>query len=103
MSTGMAGQSPAPEVSRPAAPPTKYRYGMILLLSGMITINYVDRFNIAAAVPTLMKEFGLSPARMGVLMSAFGWTYLLCMLPVGYLLNRKSPKVIGFCPAWAGV
>jgi sugar phosphate permease len=68
----------------------------------MICINYVDRFNIAAAVPTLMKEFGLSPARMGVLMSAFGWTYLICMFPVGYLLDRKSPKTIGFfsCLGW---
>ena len=83
-------------------PQTRSRVGVILLLAGMIAINYVDRFNIAAAVPTLMKEFGLSPARMGVLMSAFGWTYLLCMLPVGYLLNRKSPKLIGFwsCLGW---
>jgi sugar phosphate permease len=74
----------------------------MLLLGGMICINYVDRFNIAAAVPTLMKEFGLSPARMGVLMSAFGWTYLICMFPVGYLLDRKSPKTIGFfsCLGW---
>jgi sugar phosphate permease len=72
------------------------------LLAGMICINYVDRFNIAAAVPTLMKEFSLSPARMGMLMSAFGWTYLICMLPVGYLLNRKSPKAVGFfsCLGW---
>jgi sugar phosphate permease len=74
----------------------------MLMLAGMISVNYLDRFNIAAAVPTLMKEFGLSPARMGVLMSAFGWTYLICMFPVGYLLNRKSPKAIGFfsCLGW---
>ncbi len=103
MNHGAAGPSSAREVSRlAAAPATNYRYGVMLLLAGMIAVNYVDRFNIAVAVPTLMKEFGLSPARMGVLMSAFGWTYLICMLPVGYLLNRKSPKIIGFvaCLGW---
>jgi sugar phosphate permease len=90
-------------VGRPAAAlPTNCRYGVMALLAGMICINYVDRFNIAAAVPTLMKEFSLSPARMGMLMSAFGWTYLICMLPVGYLLNRKSPKKVGYfsCLGW---
>jgi sugar phosphate permease len=101
MNNGAAGPSLAREVSKPALP-TNCRYGVMLLLGGMICINYVDRFNIAAAVPTLMKEFGLSPARMGVLMSAFGWTYLICMFPVGYLLDRKSPKTIGFfsCLGW---
>ncbi len=103
MNTAPAGTSPAREVSRPAtAPRTTYRYKVMLFLGGMIFVNYIDRFNIAAAVPTLMKEFALSPARMGLLMSAFGWTYLVCMFPVGHLLNRKPPKIIGFfaCLGW---
>ena len=103
MNNGAAGLGPAREVSRPAtAPRGNYRFKIMLFLGGMIFVNYIDRFNIAAAVPTLMKEFSFSPARMGVLMSAFGWTYLICMFPVGYLLNRKPPKMIGFfsCLGW---
>lgn len=98
MSTGTAR---ATLTSKPTLP-TNRRYGVMALLAGMICINYLDRFNIAAAVPTIMKEFGFSPARMGLLMSAFGWTYLLCMFPVGHLLRRKSPKVVGFfsCLGW---
>ena len=98
MSTGTAE---ATLMSKPTLP-TNRRYRVMALLAGMICINYLDRFNIAAAVPTIMKEFGFSPARMGLLMSAFGWTYLLCMFPVGHLLRRKSPKVVGFysCIGW---
>jgi ACS family glucarate transporter-like MFS transporter len=85
-----------------AKPATNYRYTVVMLLGGMTCINYVDRYNIAAAVPTLMKLFGLSPSKMGVLMSAFGWSYLVCMAMIGYLLNRKSPKTVAFwcCLGW---
>jgi ACS family glucarate transporter-like MFS transporter len=78
-------------------PSTNYRYGIILLLGGMTALNYVDRYNIAAAIPTLMKLFNISASRMGLLMSGFGFSYLACMLPVGYFLNRKSPKIVMFC------
>jgi len=83
-------------------PATNYRYIVMALLAGMITINYIDRVNIAVAAPTLMKVFDLTPAEMGVLMSAFFWSYVLCMLPIGWLLNRMGPKLIMFwsCLGW---
>jgi ACS family glucarate transporter-like MFS transporter len=68
-------------------------------------INYIDRVNFAVATPTLMKEFGLGTAEMGILMSAFFWSYTFAMLPSGYLLNKFGPKkVLGFAGvAWGGV
>ncbi|MBP2637193.1 MAG: putative transporter [Firmicutes bacterium] len=83
-------------------PQTNYRYVVMLLLAGVITINYVDRVNIGVAAPTLMKLFELSPAQMGILMSAFFWSYVGCMLPIGWLLNRMGPKMIMFwsCLGW---
>jgi ACS family D-galactonate transporter-like MFS transporter len=102
MDKGAAGTVLAPEVTRRAALPTNSRYGVILLCGAMIAINFFDRYNLAAAVPTLMKEFGFSPARMGMLMSAYSWAWVVCVIPIGYLLNRKSPKMIGFfaCLGW---
>jgi ACS family glucarate transporter-like MFS transporter len=68
----------------------------------MITICYIDRVNLAVTAPTLMKVFNLSPAEMGVLMSAFFWSYVLVMMPTGWLIDRYGPKLMGFwcCLAW---
>jgi ACS family glucarate transporter-like MFS transporter len=57
------------------------------------------------ATPTLMKEFGLGTAEMGILMSAFFWSYTIAMLPSGYLLNKLGPKkVLGIAGvAWGAV
>jgi MFS family permease len=74
--------------------PTGSRWGALLLIMGCITINYVDRVNLSVAVPTLMEEFGLSASQMGVLMSAFFWSYVLVMIPAGILLVKFGPKLI---------
>lgn len=60
---------------------------MALLFSGIL-ISYMDRGNLSIAAPVLMKEFGFGPARMGVLLSAFFWTYSLFQIPAGYLVDR---------------
>lgn len=78
-------------------PQSMCRWGAVLLCCGMITICYVDRVNVAVAAPTLMKIFKISPAEMGILMSAFFWTYVLAMMPAGIVLNRFGPKLVGFC------
>jgi len=68
-------------------------------------VNYIDRVNFGVATPTLMKEFGLGTAEMGILMSAFFWSYTLMMLPSGYFLNKIGPKkVLGIAGlAWGSV
>lgn len=38
-------------------------------------INYIDRANLAIAAPHIRAELALDPATMGVIMSAFFWTY----------------------------
>jgi hypothetical protein len=49
MDKGAAGTVSVPEVTRRAALPTNSRYGVILLCGAMITINFFDRYNLAAA------------------------------------------------------
>lgn len=86
----------------PAKPASNYRYMAVFLIAMAITINYIDRVNIAVATPTLMTVFGLSASQMGVLMSAFFWSYTLMMIPVGALLNKFGPKMLMFysCLGW---
>jgi ACS family glucarate transporter-like MFS transporter len=68
----------------------------------MVTICYIDRVNLAVTASTLMKTFNLSSTQMGVLMSAFFWSYVLVMIPLGEVINRWGPKVVGFwsCLGW---
>lgn len=85
-----------------AKPESGYRWHAVLLVMGIITINYIDRVNIGVASPTLMKLFNLSPAEMGILMSAFFWSYMLCMVPAGWFLNHLGPRMVVFwsCLGW---
>jgi sugar phosphate permease len=55
----------------------------LLVLS--IFINYIDRGNLSIAAPQLREEFGLSSSQLGVLLSAFFWTYAVFQIVSGWL------------------
>ena len=61
---------------------------LLLLVFVGILISYVDRGNLGIAAPALMSEFRFPPASMGVLLSAFFWTYAVFQIPAGYALDR---------------
>lgn len=63
---------------------------LIALLSFSVLINYLDRSNLSAAAPLLSRELQLSDARLGLLLSAFFWTYALCQILAGWLVDRFS-------------
>jgi ACS family glucarate transporter-like MFS transporter len=88
--------------SLPSEVMSRSRVGAVALCCGMITICYIDRVNLAVTAPTLMKIFELSPAEMGILMSAFFWSYVILMMPSGWLINRYGPKIVGYysCLLW---
>lgn len=46
------------------------------------------------AAPTLSKEFDLGPRQLGSLLAAFFWSYTLCQLVVGALVDRWEVKWI---------
>jgi MFS family permease len=49
---------------------------------------YAQRGAFAVATPFLMKELGFNQAVMGVLLSAFFWSYSLAQMPAGMLIDR---------------
>src|SRR5690349_13614775 len=63
---------------------------ILILLVVSIFINYIDRSNLSIAAPLLRNELGLDVAQLGVLLSAFFWTYALCQLfgIAGWLADR---------------
>jgi ACS family D-galactonate transporter-like MFS transporter len=67
---------------------------MLALLLLATTINYVDRSNLSIVAPFLSKELGLDPVQMGLLFSAFAWSYAVANLPGGYLVDRFGSRLI---------
>lgn len=69
------------------------RPGLVLvLLVFSIFINYVDRGSLSVAAPVLSKELGLSSSSLGLLFSAFFWTYAAFLVVAGWLVDRYSVK-----------
>lgn len=85
--------------------PTRARLGVLALISGCVTVNYLDRALIGIAAPSIQTQLGLSPAMMGFVLSAFSWTYFLSQIPSGILLDRLNARVIygGSLLAWSVV
>jgi sugar phosphate permease len=81
-----------------AAParPSRGRWYILLLISVMYLITYLDRVNISTAAPVISKEFGFDNITMGYIFSAFVWAYALFQVPGGWLSDRfGARKVLG--------
>src|ERR1700728_2441175 len=76
-------------------PGSHFRRGWIYaLMLALVTINYMDRSALGVVAQAVRGEFGLSPVQMGFLFSSFLWTYVICLLPVGIMLDRFSARNI---------
>lgn len=66
--------------------------GVLFLLSLSVLINYIDRSNLSIAAPLIKDELGISASQLGILLSAFFWTYALMQIPAGWLVDRFDVK-----------
>jgi ACS family glucarate transporter-like MFS transporter len=72
----------------------KYRVGVLALITSCNFINALDRASLSVAVPTIVKEFNIDTATMGVALSAFFWAYVLFNFPAGNLADRFGMKTV---------
>jgi ACS family glucarate transporter-like MFS transporter len=70
------------------------RVWVLVFLFTLTTINYADRVALSVAARPISVEFALSPVQMGYLLSSFLWMYLLCLLPVGLLVDRFGGRIV---------
>jgi len=61
---------------------------VVLLLAAVLFINYVDRGALPTAAHLIQADLHLSEGQLGLLFSAFFWTYSLVQIPVGWLAER---------------
>lgn len=65
---------------------------MLSLVCLVMTVNYMDRANLAVAAPVFQKELGVNAAVMGLIFSAFSWSYTACIPFAGIILDRIGPR-----------
>lgn len=73
----------------------RLRWGIGGLLGAGVLINFFDRICLSVAGPQLQQKLGLTPADLGLLFSAFFWTYALSQIPAGLILDRWGVTRIG--------
>jgi MFS transporter, ACS family, D-galactonate transporter len=76
---------------------TKMRYAMLALVFFNMVINYLDRSNLSIAAASLSGELTLTPVQLGLIFSAFGWTYVALQIPGGLIADRIGPRVLYAC------
>jgi len=64
----------------------------VLLLATVLFINYIDRGVLATAAPLMQNALHLSYTQLGLLGSAFFWTYSLIQVPVGWIAERYGAE-----------
>jgi ACS family D-galactonate transporter-like MFS transporter len=75
---------------------TRVRFGVLALLAVGTMINYLDRTVLGIAAPTLRTDLGMDAAVMGLVFSAFSWTYAVAQIPGGVFLDRFGSKLTYF-------
>ena len=64
------------------------RWRIAWLLGLGVLVNYFDRVNLSVSHGALYTAFGISDVAFGYLSAAYNWSYALCQLPVGVVLDR---------------
>jgi len=59
-------------------------------------INYLDRTVLGIAAPQISTDLHIAPAVMGIVFSAFSWSYVAAQVPGGWLLDRVGTRLTYF-------
>lgn len=69
-------------------------WGVLILAGLALTLAHSDRTLLAIAAPILVKQQHLTGTELGILLSAFSWTYMIAQLPSGWLVDRFGAKTV---------
>lgn len=94
----------AQPVTRQYPTPTALQWTALALLVVSVAINYVDRGNLGVAAKSIQTDLHYSPKYLGLLLGGFFWTYSLCQILAGKLIDRWNVNWVyaaGFL-LWSG-
>ena len=83
---------------------TNQRWIVASLMWLAIAINYIDRTVLSAAAPHLVKDLHIPIGMMGIIMSAFFWSYAVLQIPAGWFSDKFGQKLgLGVSVFWWSV
>ncbi|MER2492739.1 MFS transporter [Catenovulum sediminis] len=68
--------------------------GILALIFISVVINYMDRTNISVAAAAISAELNISKVEMGLIFSAFAWTYSIMQIPGGMLVDAVRIRIL---------
>lgn len=75
-----------------AVTPYRTPWSLVTLLILAMVVCYAHRGALSIAAPFMMKDLGLPPSTMGILLSAFFWLYAFGQVPAGWVVDRFGVK-----------
>ena len=84
------GETPGPLADHALSqrPSQRLSRRLVLMLALAMLVNYADRGSLAVAAPLLSRQLAIGPARLGLLLSAFFWSYSLAQPLAGMAVQR---------------
>jgi ACS family glucarate transporter-like MFS transporter len=67
---------------------------IFVLMFFLATINYVDRVVLSVSATPIAKEFDISPVQLGYLFSSFLWLYVICLVPMGMIVDKFGTRAV---------
>jgi predicted MFS family arabinose efflux permease len=82
------------QMRSPAAPSLRSRVGIALVgtLAAIYLVSQFLRNSVGVIAPDLAREIGLGAAEIGLLSSAFFFSFAMAQIPLGIALDRYGPK-----------
>ena len=71
------------------------RWRIACLLGLGVLVNYFDRVNLTVSEHDLYGAFAISSVTFGYLAGAYSWTYALCQIPIGVILDKFGIRRVG--------
>jgi MFS family permease len=70
----------------------RHPWRLVMLLVLAMIVSFFDRGNLAVAAPVLAPQLGLPTWDLGLLLSAFFWTYAASQIVSGWLVDRVEVR-----------
>ena len=74
--------------------PDRRKFSILGLIFVSVVINYMDRTNIAVAASAISSDLELGKVQMGIIFSAFAWTYSIMQIPGGMLVDALRIRIL---------
>jgi MFS transporter, ACS family, glucarate transporter len=75
-----------------AKPASHARKTIVAFGASLAFLSFLDRAAISQAAPSITRDLHLSPIQMGLVFSAFGFTYAAGEIPSGWLCDRLGAR-----------